>query len=84
MTYILIDLVGDTTGDKNNKPLIVVLVTEEDHTQLKGNSQVECSIENETPSGSKTSTGNPDIAQNISNNDSCMTYRVPLCGKSDF
>ena len=45
MSYILIDLVGDTTGDKNDRPLIVVLVTEEEHTQMKGNSQVECGIE---------------------------------------
>ena len=52
MTCILIDLVGDTTGDKNDRPLIVVLVTE-DHTQIKCNSQVECSIENETPYGSR-------------------------------
>ena len=65
MTYILIGLVGDTTGDKNDRPLIVVLVTDEDHTQMKGNSQVECSIENETPSSSKTSTGNPDIVLSI-------------------
>ena len=61
MTYILIDLVGDTTGDKNGRPLIVVVIKEEDHTQMKCNSQVECSIENETPSGSNTSTGNPGI-----------------------
>ena len=65
MTYILTDLVGDTIGDKNDWPLIVVLFTEEDHTQMKGNSQVECSIENETPSGSKTSTGNHDIVLSI-------------------
>ena len=64
MTYILIDLVGDTTGDKNIKMtglLIVVLVSEEDHTQIKDNSQVECSIENETSCNSKTSTSNPGI-----------------------
>ena len=61
MTYILIDLIGDTTGDKNDRPLIVVLVTEEDHTQIKCNSHVESSIQNETPNGSKTSTSNHDI-----------------------
>ena len=65
MTYILIDLIGDTTGDKNDRPLIVVLVTEEDHTQIKGNSHVECSIQNETSNGSNTSTGNPDIVLSI-------------------
>ena len=70
MTNILIDLVGDTTGNKNDKPLIAVLVTEENHTQMKGSSQVECSIENETPSGSKTSTGNPYIVGN------CQTMMV--------
>ena len=31
MTYILIDLVDDNTEDKNDSPLIVVLVTEEYH-----------------------------------------------------
>ena len=61
MTYILIDLVGDTTRDKNDRPLIVVLVTEEDHTQMKGNSYIEWSIENETPNISKTFTGDSDI-----------------------
>ena len=45
--------------------IIVVLVTEEDHTQMKGNSQVECSIVNENPSHSKTSTGNPDVVLTI-------------------
>ena len=40
MIDILIDLIGDTTGDKNDWPLIVVLVTGEDHTQIKGNSHV--------------------------------------------
>ena len=65
MIYILIDLVDGTTGDKNDRPLIVVLVTEEDHTQIKGNSQAECSNENETPNGSKTSSGNLDIVSSI-------------------
>ena len=65
MTFILIDLIGDTTGDKNERPLMVVLVTEEDLTQIKGNSYVECNIQNETPNGSKTSTGNPDIVLSI-------------------
>ena len=77
-------MVGDTTGDKNDRPLIEVLVTEEDHTQMKCNSQVEFSIDNETPSSSKTSTGNPDIVLNIWNNDSCVTCCVPLCVKLDF
>ena len=45
--------------------IIVVLVTEEDHSQMKGNSQVECSIVNESPSSSKTSTGNPNIVLSI-------------------
>ena len=61
MTYILINLEGEPTGDKNHRSLIVVLVTVEDHTQIKGNSQVEYSNENETPSGSKTAAGNCDI-----------------------
>ena len=78
MSYILIDLVGDNTGDNNNRPLIVVLVTEEDHTQMKGNSQVECRIANETPSSSNISAGNPDIVLSIWNSDICMTYCVPL------
>ena len=65
MTYILIDLICDTTGDKNYRPMIVVSVTEEDHTQIKGNSHFECSIQNETPNGSKTSTGNPHIVLSI-------------------
>ena len=45
--------------------IIVVLVTEEDHIQIKGNSQVGCSIVNESPSSLKTSTGNPDIVLSI-------------------
>ena len=49
----------------NDCAIIVVLVTEEDHTQMKGNSQVGCSIVNESPSSSKTSTGNPDIVLSI-------------------
>ena len=84
MTYNLIDLVGDTAGDKNDRPLIVVSVTKEDHTQIKGNSQAECSIESETPSHLKAITGNPDIVLSIWKNDSCMTCCVPLCVKSDF
>ena len=84
MTYILIDLVSDTTGDENDRPLIVVLVIEEKHPQMKGNSQVECSIENETPSSSVTSTGNPDIVLSIWNSDSCMTYCVPFLCKVRF
>ena len=84
MTYILINLISDTTGDKNDRPPTVVLVTEKDHTQIKGNSHVKCSIQNETPNGSKSSTGNPDIVLSIWNNDSCITYCVPLCVKLDF
>ena len=45
--------------------IIVVLVTEEDHIQMKANSQVECSIVNGCPSSLQTSTGNPDIVLSI-------------------
>ena len=51
---------------------------------MKGNCQVECSIENDSPSSSETSAGNPDIVLSIWNNDSFMIYCVPLCVKSDF
>ena len=43
----------------------MVLVTEEDHTQIKDNSHVKCIIQNETPNHAKTSTGNPPIALSI-------------------
>ena len=48
----------------HNCDIIVVLVTE-DHTQMKGNSQVEYSIANESPSSSKTCTGTPDTVLSI-------------------
>ena len=64
--------------------IIVILATEEDHTQMKGNSWAECSIVNQSPISSKASTGNPYIVLNIQNNDSCLTYCVPLCVESDF
>ena len=44
--------------------IIVLLVTEEDTTQMKV-SQVECIIIDESPSSSKTSKGNPDIVLSI-------------------